>query len=30
MRHLYELIALDRPLGVPWSRFFGGEPVQPA
>jgi glycerol-3-phosphate dehydrogenase (NAD(P)+) len=30
MRHLYELIALDRPLDMPWSRFFGGEPRQPA
>jgi glycerol-3-phosphate dehydrogenase (NAD(P)+) len=30
MRHLYELIALERPLDMPWSRFFGGEPLQPA
>jgi glycerol-3-phosphate dehydrogenase (NAD(P)+) len=30
MRHLYELIALDRPLDMPWSRFFGGEPRRPA
>jgi glycerol-3-phosphate dehydrogenase (NAD(P)+) len=29
MRHLYELIALERPLDMPWSRFFGGEPRQP-
>jgi glycerol-3-phosphate dehydrogenase (NAD(P)+) len=27
MRHLFELIALERPLDIPWSRFFGGEPV---
>jgi glycerol-3-phosphate dehydrogenase (NAD(P)+) len=27
MRHLYEVIALERPLDMPWSRFFGGEPV---
>jgi glycerol-3-phosphate dehydrogenase (NAD(P)+) len=26
MRHLYEIIALERPLNMPWSRFFGGEP----
>jgi glycerol-3-phosphate dehydrogenase (NAD(P)+) len=25
MRHLYEVVALERPLAVPWSRFFGGE-----
>jgi glycerol-3-phosphate dehydrogenase (NAD(P)+) len=30
MRHLYEVIALERPLNMPWSRFFGGEPVQRA
>jgi glycerol-3-phosphate dehydrogenase (NAD(P)+) len=28
MRHLFELIALERPLDIPWSRFFGGEPVR--
>jgi glycerol-3-phosphate dehydrogenase (NAD(P)+) len=28
MRHLYEVIGLERPLNVPWSRFFGGEPVR--
>jgi glycerol-3-phosphate dehydrogenase (NAD(P)+) len=28
MRHLYEIIALERPLNMPWSRFFGGEPIQ--
>jgi glycerol-3-phosphate dehydrogenase (NAD(P)+) len=27
MRHLYEVIGLERPLDVPWSRFFGGEPI---
>jgi glycerol-3-phosphate dehydrogenase (NAD(P)+) len=28
MRHLYEVIALERPLNLPWSRFFGGEPIR--
>jgi glycerol-3-phosphate dehydrogenase (NAD(P)+) len=28
MRHLYEVIGLHRPLNVPWSRFFGGEPTR--
>jgi glycerol-3-phosphate dehydrogenase (NAD(P)+) len=28
MRHLYELIALERPLDIPWRLFFGGEPVR--
>jgi glycerol-3-phosphate dehydrogenase (NAD(P)+) len=28
MRHLYEVIALERPLNMPWSRFFGGEPAR--
>jgi glycerol-3-phosphate dehydrogenase (NAD(P)+) len=27
MRHLYEVIGLERPLSMPWSRFFGGEPI---
>jgi glycerol-3-phosphate dehydrogenase (NAD(P)+) len=27
MRHLYEVIALERPLNMPWTLFFGGEPV---
>src|SRR4051812_367278 len=27
MRHLYEIVGLERPLNMPWSRFFGGEPV---
>jgi hypothetical protein len=27
MRHLYEIVALERPLNVPWGRFFGGEPI---
>jgi glycerol-3-phosphate dehydrogenase (NAD(P)+) len=27
MRHLYEVIGLERPLQMPWSRFFGGEPT---
>jgi glycerol-3-phosphate dehydrogenase (NAD(P)+) len=26
LRHLYEVIALDRPVDIPWSSFFGGEP----
>jgi glycerol-3-phosphate dehydrogenase (NAD(P)+) len=30
MRHLYELVALERPLNIPWSRFFGGEPIPSA
>ena len=25
MRHLYEVVALDEPLDMPWSEFFGGE-----
>jgi glycerol-3-phosphate dehydrogenase (NAD(P)+) len=28
MRHLYEVVALERPLNLPWRRFFGGEPAQ--
>jgi len=28
MRHLYEVIGLERPLNMPWSRFFGGEPTR--
>jgi glycerol-3-phosphate dehydrogenase (NAD(P)+) len=27
MRHLYEVIGLERPLQMPWARFFGGEPT---
>jgi glycerol-3-phosphate dehydrogenase (NAD(P)+) len=30
MRHLHEVVALGRPLDIPWSRFFGGEPVPAA
>jgi hypothetical protein len=30
MRHLYEVIALERPVQMPWSRFFGGEPARAA
>lgn len=30
MRHLYEVVGLERPLNMPWSRFFGGEPIQRA
>jgi glycerol-3-phosphate dehydrogenase (NAD(P)+) len=30
MRHLYEVIALERPVNMPWSRFFGGEPARAA
>jgi glycerol-3-phosphate dehydrogenase (NAD(P)+) len=29
MRHLYEVIGLERPLDIPWSTFFGGEPGTP-
>lgn len=25
MRHLYEVVALDRPLDMPWETFSGGE-----
>ncbi|HET7478651.1 MAG TPA: hypothetical protein VFJ72_03945 [Rubrobacteraceae bacterium] len=25
LRHLYEVVALDRPVDMPWSTFFGGE-----
>lgn len=28
MRHLYEVVGLERPLNMPWDRFFGGEPVR--
>jgi glycerol-3-phosphate dehydrogenase (NAD(P)+) len=28
MRHLYEVIGHQRPLNMPWSRFFGGEPTR--
>jgi glycerol-3-phosphate dehydrogenase (NAD(P)+) len=27
MRHLYEVVALERPLNIPWKCFFGGEPT---
>jgi glycerol-3-phosphate dehydrogenase (NAD(P)+) len=30
MRHLYEVIALERPVDIPWGRFFGGEPARVA
>ncbi|HEY0361201.1 MAG TPA: 2-dehydropantoate 2-reductase N-terminal domain-containing protein [Solirubrobacteraceae bacterium] len=30
MRHLYEVIALERAVDIPWSRFFGGEPARAA
>jgi glycerol-3-phosphate dehydrogenase (NAD(P)+) len=30
MRHLYEVVGLERPLNMPWSRFFGGEPIRRA
>ena len=26
LRHLYEVVAEDKPVNIPWSRFFGGEP----
>jgi glycerol-3-phosphate dehydrogenase (NAD(P)+) len=25
LRHLYEVIALERPVDIPWSSFFGGD-----
>jgi glycerol-3-phosphate dehydrogenase (NAD(P)+) len=28
LRHLHEVIAHERPLRVPWERFFGGEPAR--
>jgi glycerol-3-phosphate dehydrogenase (NAD(P)+) len=30
IRHLHEVIALERPVDIPWSRFFGGEPARVA
>jgi glycerol-3-phosphate dehydrogenase (NAD(P)+) len=30
MRHLYEVIALERPVNLPWSRFFGAEAARAA
>jgi glycerol-3-phosphate dehydrogenase (NAD(P)+) len=27
MRHLYDVVAKDEPLDMPWSTFFGNEPV---
>ncbi len=26
MRHLYEVVGLERPVNMPWHRFLGGEP----
>jgi glycerol-3-phosphate dehydrogenase (NAD(P)+) len=26
MRHLYDIVAKDAPLDMPWEKFFGGEP----
>jgi glycerol-3-phosphate dehydrogenase (NAD(P)+) len=26
LRHLYDVIALDQPVDMPWSSFFGGDP----
>lgn len=28
LRHLYEVIALEQPVDIPWGLFFGGEPGQ--
>jgi glycerol-3-phosphate dehydrogenase (NAD(P)+) len=28
MRHLYEVVGLERPLNMPWTRFFGAEPAE--
>jgi glycerol-3-phosphate dehydrogenase (NAD(P)+) len=30
LRALYELVELKRPLNMPWSSFFGGEPTLPS
>jgi glycerol-3-phosphate dehydrogenase (NAD(P)+) len=30
LRALYELVELERPLNMPWSSFFGGEPTLPS
>ena len=30
MRHLHEVIALEHPVNIPWSRFFGGAPARAA
>jgi glycerol-3-phosphate dehydrogenase (NAD(P)+) len=30
MRHLHEVVALERSVDIPWSRFFGGEPARVA
>ena len=30
LRHLYEMIALEVPLDIPWGAFFGGEAVKRA
>ena len=30
MRHLHEVVGLERPLDMPWTRFFGGEPARRA
>lgn len=27
LRHLYDVVGLQQPLSMPWSSFFGGEPV---
>lgn len=27
LRHLYDVVGLEKPLDMPWSTFFGGEPV---
>lgn len=28
LRHLHEVVSLQEPLDMPWSTFFGGEPVK--
>jgi glycerol-3-phosphate dehydrogenase (NAD(P)+) len=28
MRHLHEVVVLERPLNIPWDRFAGGEPAR--
>jgi glycerol-3-phosphate dehydrogenase (NAD(P)+) len=27
LRHLYDIVSLEKRLDMPWNTFFGGEPV---
>ncbi|MGH9243129.1 MAG: NAD(P)H-dependent glycerol-3-phosphate dehydrogenase [Acidimicrobiales bacterium] len=29
LRHLYDVVGLEQPVDIPWSRFFGAEPATP-